>query len=166
MNKRTDHERLLEDVLVDETGGAVREASLENILRLARRRRRTRQMQRAGAVLALLLVATMGALRYLPPKSAKPEVAQVPPALPGFARITSQPLTPAEWVTSQPLAQNQIVAALQRPNIVHTVPGNFRVVGDEELLALAAPQIVALVRRGPHEAELVFVSPQSNSQEN
>jgi hypothetical protein len=155
MNQRTDNERLLEDVLADETGGDVREASLENILRLARRRRRTRHMKRAGAVLALLLVATMGALRYFPPQPAKPEVAQAPLALPGFARITSQPLAP-----------NQIVAALQRPNIVHTVPENFRVVGDEELLALAAPQIVALVRRGPHEAELVFVSPQSNSQEN
>ena len=37
MNKRTDNERLLEEVLAAEADGGFREASLENILRLARR---------------------------------------------------------------------------------------------------------------------------------
>jgi len=30
-------------------------------------------------------------------------------------------------------------------------------------LALAAPRVAALVRRGPHEAELVFVQPAGQS---
>ena len=161
MNKRTDNEELLEDVLADEAGCGVREASRENILRLARRRRRTRLIQRAGVVVALLLVSAMGVMRYLAPKSVMLEVAQAPPAIPGFTLITSQPLTPAELVTSQPLSAEQIVTALPLPDIVQTAAGNYREVGDDELLALAAPQIVALVRRGPHEAELLFVSPQS-----
>ena len=166
MNKRTDNEELLEDVLADEAGCGVREASLENILRLARRRRRTRLVQRAGVVAALLLISALGVMHYLAPKSAMLEVAPAPPAIPGFALITSQPLTPAEMVASQPLPSEQIVTTLPLPAVVQTVAGNYREVGDDELLALAAPQTVALVRRGPHEAELVFVPAQSNPQEN
>jgi hypothetical protein len=40
------------------------------------------------------------------------------------------------------------------------------VVGDAELLELAAPQIVALVRRGPQEMELVFAVPPAPLREN
>ncbi len=158
MNKRTDNEKLLEDVLAGEAEGGFREASLESVLGLARRRRRIRAVRRVGVVAATLLVAAIAGTRYFPSKPTKPEVAQIHPPAASFNLVTTQPLSAAEIVSSRPLSPAQIVASLQMPGIVSTVSGNYREVGDEELLALAAPRIVALVRRGPREVELVFVS--------
>jgi len=59
---------------------------------------------------------------------------------------------------TQPLAPNQLAVSIATVREVQTVAGSFREVGDDELMALAAPQVVALVRRSPHEAELIFVS--------
>ncbi|HEY9174624.1 MAG TPA: hypothetical protein VI136_20250 [Verrucomicrobiae bacterium] len=44
-----------------------------------------------------------------------------------------------------------------------TVLGGYREIGDDALLALAAPRVAALVRRGPHEAELIFVEPEPSA---
>jgi hypothetical protein len=79
----------------------------------------------------------------------------VPPA--PYQLIVSQPLPATQLITSQPLVV-PIEVAEQTLTIIRTYGGGFREVGDEELLALAAPQTAALIRRGPHEAELVFVS--------
>ena len=155
MNKRTDNERLLEEVLATEADGGFREASLGNILRLARQRRRRRIVQRVVSVAAVLLVSAIAALRSYHPKQTRPEVAQTDPPLANF-----------EWVTSRPLSPEQIVSSVAMPSIVQTVPGNFREVGDDELIALASPHVVALVRRGPHEMELIFVTEESRSQDN
>jgi hypothetical protein len=166
MNKRTDNDELLEDVLAGDVGAGFRAASLENLLRLARRRRRTRIVQRVGVVAALLLLSAFGTIRYLTTKPAQLQLTQTQTITPGLNWIVSQPLAPTQIVTSFSLTPEQTVTSLERPNLVHTIPGNFREVGDEELLALAAPQIAALVRWGPHEAELVFVAPPAKSQEN
>jgi hypothetical protein len=166
MNKRTDTNRLLDDVLATEAEDGFREASLGNMLRLAGRRRRMRVVRRAGIVAATLIVAAFAGMRYFAPKQTLPEVARTEPTSATVAWVTSRPLADAEIVTSQPLLPDQIVSPLQMPDIVHSISGNYREVGDEELLALAAPQVVALVRRGPHEAELLFLSGQTGLQEN
>ena len=166
MNKQTDNERLLQAVLTGESGESARTASLENILQLARQRRRFRTVRRVAVVAALLIATTIGVLRHFAPKTVQPEIAKTNPLAASLAWVTSQPLSPAELVTSQPLLPSQIATSLHAPNIVSTVPEIIREVGDDELLALAAPQVVALVRRGPHEAELVFITPQSKPQEN
>jgi len=166
MNKRTDNDELLEDVLADEAGDGFRAASLENLLQLARRRNRRRIVQRGGIVAALLVVATLSTMRYLTPKPVRPTLTETKPTAPSLDWIVNQPLTSAQLVTSFSLRPDQIVTSLEQPNLVHTVPGNFREVGDDELLALAAPQIAALVRRSPHEAELVFVAAPAKPQEN
>jgi hypothetical protein len=157
---------LLEDVLAGEAAGGFREASLVTVLGLARRRRRIRAFRRFGVVAATLLVATIAGTRYFSSKPTKPEVAQIHPPAASFNLVTTQPLSAAKIVTSRPLSPAQIVSSLQMSGIVSTVSGNYREVGDEELLALAAPQIVALVRRGPHEVELVFVSATAEQTDN
>jgi len=161
MNKRTDNEQLLEDVLAGESGEGARAASLKNILLLARQRRRVCAVRRVVVVAALLIASTIGVMRHFVPKTVQPEIAKTNPPAASLAWVTSQPLSPAELVTSQPLLPGQIVSSLHASHIVYTVPEIIREVGDDELLALAAPQVVALVRRGPHEAELVFVTPQA-----
>jgi hypothetical protein len=166
MNQRTDHDELLDDVLTGETGRAAREVSLENLLRLARQRRRRRVMQRTGLVAALLVLSMMSLRWWLPHQSVQPETPRTAPAAPGLDWVASQPLAPAQLVRNVPLTPEQIVTAGQPPDLVRTMPGNFRVVGDAELLELAAPQIVALVRRGPQEMELVFVVPPAPLREN
>jgi hypothetical protein len=158
MNKRTDNERLLEDVLAGELEDGFHAASLDHVLRLARRRRRTRITQRVSVVATALLVSAIVGVRYFAPKQIKSEVAQTPLPAASFAWVTTRPLSPDEIVTSRPLLPEQTITSLEMTSFVHTVSGNYREVGDDELLALAAPQVVALVRRGPHEAELLFVS--------
>lgn len=166
MNKRTDNERLLEEVLAAEADGGFREASLENILRLARHRRRHRIVRRVVGSAVILLVTAIVALRSYHPRQTRPEVAQTNPQLANFEWVVSQPLPIGALVTSRPLAPEQIVSSVENPSIVQTVPGNFREVGDDELIALAAPQVVALVRRGPHEMELIFVTEHTKAQDN
>ena len=166
MNKRTDNERLLEDVLAGESSEGVRLASLENILRLARQRRRVRAIRRVSALAVLLIASTVGVMLYLKPQTVKHEIATTRPLTPTLAWVSTRPLSATELVTSQPLKSDQIVFSLREFAIVQTVSESFREVNDDELLALAAPQVVALVRRGPHEADLVFVTPQASQDTN
>jgi len=152
MNHSPDHRRLLADVLAGTSPAGFREALLGETLRLARRRRQWRQVQRGAAVMAALALVAGGVWWKLS-GPAKAKLAT------GCLVVRTQPLSPAQIVTSQPLAANQHVASISCANVVLTASGGFREIGDDELLALAAPQVAALVRRGPHEAELIFVKP-------
>lgn len=165
MNKRTDNERLLEDVLAAETEGGKREASLENVLRLARRRR-TRAARRVVSSVAVVVVSVIAFVRFNHPTQMKPEVAQAASSVTNLIWVTSQPLPVGAIVASRALLPEQIVTTIEMPNIVHTMPGDYREVDDDELIALTAPQVVALVRRGPHEMELIFVTEQPRHAEN
>jgi len=156
MNHSPDHRHLLADVLADTSPAGFREALLEETLRLARRRRQWRQARRGAAAMAALALAAGGVWWKLSgPANAKPAT--------GCPLVHTQPLSPAQIVTSQPLAANQRIASVACANVVLTVSGGFREIGDDELLALAAPQVAALVRRGPHEAELIVVQPNEPS---
>ena len=70
----------------------------------------------------------------------------------------SQPLPASCVVSSRPLRADQLVVSTLTSSVVHTTAGRYRVLGDDELLALA-PRPAALIWRAPHEAELVLVSP-------
>jgi hypothetical protein len=150
MNHSPDHRHLLADVLADTSPAGFREALLGETLRLARRRSQWRQVRRSAAVMAALVLAVAGLWWKLSgPAKAKPAT--------GCLVVRTQPLSPAQIVTTQRLAPAQLVASVACANVVLTVSGGFREIGDDELLALVAPQVAALVRRGPHEAELIFV---------
>ena len=43
---------------------------------------------------------------------------------------------------------------------IATVSGGYRLINDDELLALLADKPAALIRTGPHSEELVFANPE------
>ncbi len=153
MNREPENERLLTDVLSEAAPADFREAMLGETLRLARQRRQFRQARQVGGVLAVLAVAAIVIVRSLPQRLVKPQ-----PSIASYQLVQSQPLSAGQIVATRPFAAQQIVASVETASFVHTIPGSggFREIGDDELLAMA-PQPAALVRRGPHEAELVLV---------
>ena len=157
MNPRTDHEELLADVLAEESQAGFSDVLLGETLRLARRKRQWRQVRHAVVTAALLLLAGFGVWQSLPRGKQTIELAQPPVAPLPYQLVVSQPLAEAQLVTTQPLiTETPLVTEFETPTL-RTYGGGFREVGDDELLALAAPQTAALIRRGPHEAELVIV---------
>jgi hypothetical protein len=159
MKPRPDQEQLLSDVLASGADIGFREALLGETLLLARRRRQWRQARRGVTTLVVLALAATGVWWALLPDAAEPWSAM------GCQVVHSQPLRPDELVATKPLAPDQLIASVATKDMVITVSGGFREIGDDELLALAAPQVAALVRRGPHEAELILVQANPPSSE-
>ncbi len=155
MNDPADNERLLTDVLADEAG--FREALFSETLCLARRRRRIRQARRAvSAVVVLVGLATL-VWQSLSPRGVVPQTAGK-----SYGVVHTQPLPEAALVTTKPFSADRFVASVANASIITTPAssGQFQEIGDDELLALAAPRPVVLVRLGPHSQELVFVNPE------
>jgi hypothetical protein len=151
-----DHERLLADALADEAPAGFREALLDSTLRLARRRRRIRQVRQGVVVLAMLGLAAIFFWRNLPQRPAG--------MLSAAARcgtIRTQPLPASALVATKPFPPDRLIVSVTTAEVVQTTPlsGGFRVLNDDQLLTLVAPRPAALVRRGPQLEELVFVNP-------
>lgn len=157
MNGRTDNERLLADVLGPEFGAAL----LDETLRHVRRRRQWRHARRFGGVLGLLAMMGIAVWPKTPARIARkeipiPPVTRVAPVAP-YQLVLSQPLSPGQIVTTSPGAAMPVIVSAPALKIVVTMRGGYREVGDDELIALAAPHVVALVRHSAQEAELVFL---------
>jgi hypothetical protein len=157
-----DAKNLLADVLAEAAPADFRDALLGETLRRVRRHRRWRQTRRAAAMLAALVLCGIFIWREnLPPKlvtSALP-----PPAKPVetvYTLVKTQPLSASDIVTTHPLASNKLVASAAAVEIVQTRGGNYRVINDDELLALVASHPAVLIRIGPHSEELVFANPE------
>ena len=92
--------------------------------------------------------------QYFPPRVVSPAMDQG-----SYAIIRTQPLPVSSLVITKPLAADLLVASVATANIVETSPdsGLFREIGDDELLAMVAPKVAALVRYGPHTAELIVL---------
>jgi hypothetical protein len=148
------NERLLADVLGEGASPDFRAGLLNDTLRLACRRRHVRQLRRAVPALALL--AALGLLVW---HQAFP--GRRPISLPSkpYTLVLTRPLPPSCWISTQPLSPNSLVASSKAQNIILTAVAGRKVddISDEELLALA-PKPAALVRFGPHSAELVLVN--------
>ncbi len=155
MNDPRHNERFLADVLGEGISADFREALLHETLRLARRGRRFRQARRAASALAVLAGLALLVWRHVP---AGPGIASLP-ARP-YALVRTQPLPPSAWVATRPLSPASLVVSARLGNMVVTAKAAVpvREIDDDELLALA-PKPAALVRHGPHSAELVFVNP-------
>lgn len=147
-------ERLLSDVLSEGTAADFREGLLNHTLRLAHRRRRFRQARRATSALAV--VVGLGLLVWY----SLPSIPRATglPAKP-YAIVRTQPLPREAWVETKSLPASSIFGSLRTENIILTAEAAspVRPLSDDELLALA-PQPAALVRFGPHAAELVLVN--------
>ena len=72
-------------------------------------------------------------------------------------KLRRLPLT--ALVTTQPLSIEEVVVTVANASFVTTTAdrGEFREISDDDLLALAGPRPAALVRRGPHAAELIVL---------
>ena len=154
MNEPGQDEQLLADVLGEGVTGDFLEGMLNETLRLARRRRRFRQARNAASAVALL--AALGLLVWHPLLPGRGPAAS--PAKP-YALVRTHPLRPAAWVQTKPFPASSILVSERTKNIVLTANAGMRVreLNDDELLALV-PKPAALVRFGPHSAELVFVN--------
>ena len=148
------NERLLSDVLSEGGSADFRESLLGQTLSLARRRRRFLQARRATAALAV--AGALGLLLWhLSPPGRGPSGGPAKP----YSLVRTQPLPKAAWVETKPFPADGLVASLATSHVFVTRGAGdlVREIDDDELLALV-PAPAALVRHGPHSAELVFVS--------
>jgi hypothetical protein len=156
MTRQTDNERLLADVMADESDTAFHEALLGKTLRLARRRRRFRQTRRAGMAFAVLIGLAVLVWQCFPPPVVSPASNRGK-----YAIIRTVPLPATSIVTTRSLPADRLIASVTTANTIETLPDArlFREISDDELLAMIAPKVAALVRLGPHKAELVVLEP-------
>ena len=156
MSHAIDQRHLLADVLAAAEPTGFRATLLGETLRLAARRRRVRRFGQASVALAVLcLVGTLIWQFPLPGRGV------FTPASASCANVRTEPLPPSAIVRTQPFAAERIVVSVASVDVVHTTPssGRFRKIDDDELLALVA-RPAALVRVGPHSAELIFLNPE------
>lgn len=152
MNRGDDKEHLLSEVLAEGTPESLREELLTQTLQHVRHRRRGRQGRRTvGAVVILL---GLGFLLWPRPQHPFVQSSSAKP----YVLVQTQPLPPADIVKTVPFnALKQVTSTSTIVDIsTATEPRLAREIGDADLLALAAPNPVVLVRLGPHSAELVF----------
>lgn len=149
MKRHFEKKHLLNDVLSESGPSGFREALLDETLRLARGRRRTRQLWRASPVLLLCVVVWF----FFPPQPAIEK-----PALRSVEIVATKPFDPDAVVGTQPLAVKLIVSSISSAYVVSTRPRGegFRLINDDELMALAAPRVAVLMRLGPDSQRLIF----------
>ena len=167
MNQRTDNERLLADVLSAEPDSEFSANVLEQTLRGVRRQRTIRQVRRYSVAVAAVVAATFVSSQLLR-RPTTPTLA-IAPKPSSYQLVVTQPLTSTQIAETRFFSPDQQIVSTASVDLIQTRSGGFGEIGDDELISLAAPNVVALVRRGPHEAELVFVSSpteDSSSQQN
>jgi hypothetical protein len=85
-----------------------------------------------------------------------------PPVAASYRLVHTQPLPASAIVTTKPLAPPLLIASAATVEPVRTsaMSGDFRVITDDQLLALVARRPAALIRLGPQLQELVFANPE------
>ncbi|HXR46171.1 MAG TPA: hypothetical protein VN784_01915 [Candidatus Limnocylindrales bacterium] len=165
MENKTDNDQLLADVLTEAAPADFRDAILGETLRLVRRHRRWRQTRRAATWLAAL--ALVGIFIWQNNLPQKPVTSVPVPAAKAVEKnyklVETQPLPANAIVTTQPTASGQFIASTASVEIIQTRGGDYRVINDDELLALVASHPAMLIRTGPHSEELVFADPKDQS---
>jgi len=159
VKRENDDEGLLRDVFGEAAPASLREAMLGESLRMVRHRHKIRRVGRATAWLVALGLAVVLIRQSA---SRHPDVfSKATPAMVGrsYTLVRSQPLLPAAMVATRPLSSGQFIGATVFAGIVRTRPDGFRVINDDELLALLSPRPCALIQVGPNSERLVFVNP-------
>ena len=162
MNNGNDRQNLLDEVLSEAAPADFREVMLGRTLRIARRRRQFRQLRRSVALLAIL--GLCGALfgEKIRPLEMVPSAptSAIRAAGKNYKLVETRPLPVGDIVSTKSLAAADFVATAARIGVVQTTGGNYRVINDEQLLALVGKKPAILIRTGPHSEELVFVNPE------
>ena len=160
MNEQTDKQDLLAEVLAEASPADFREAMLAETLRLARRRRQFRRVRPTAGVLVLVSLLMILAAKHL----SKPPVVPLPLAIkieqPSYVQVRTQPLPVSALVSTRSFSATGLPAPVPGVIEVATTGGGFRLINDDELLALLADKPAVLIRTGPHSEELVFANPE------
>ena len=159
MKPESEQNSLLDDVLSEAAPADFERALLDGTLRAVRHRRRLRRASpglAVAGVFAAIAVAVWNALLPTTP------VNLVRPTL---HIVRSQPLPASMVVGTKP---GSVVVVTSSPTtfvMVETgsIKDPFQEINDEQLLALAAGRPAALVRQGPHQAELLFLNPEDKN---
>jgi hypothetical protein len=160
MNERTDNQNLLAEVLAEASPADFRAAMLAETLRLARRRRQFRQARRAiGVAVVMSLLAVLVAQQF-----SKPPVVSMPLAKKNAKRsyemVRTQPMPTSALIRTWNFPATGFAVSVPKVIEVATTSGGFRLINDDELLALLADKPAVLIRTGPHSEELVFANPE------
>jgi hypothetical protein len=160
MNNRTEKESLLAEVLAEASPAEFRAALLAETLRRARRRRQFLQARQAVGVLAVVsLLAVLVAQQFSrTPAVSTPLAKKI--TKPSCELVRTQPMSAGALVRTRKFSETQFAAPGSTVVEVATVSGGFRVINDNELLALLADKPVILIRTGPNSEELVFANPE------
>src|ERR1035438_6180185 len=160
MNERTDNEELLAEMLAEASPADFRAAMLAETLRLARRRRQFRQVRPAAGFLVLMgLLAVLATQHFSkPPVGSLPLAKKV--ARQSYELVRTQPLPASAIVSTRSFSATGLAASVPNFTEIATVGGGFRLINDDQLLALLADKPAVLIRTGPHSEELVFANPE------
>lgn len=156
MNRDTDRERLLADILAETAPTRFREDLLGETLRLAGRRRRVRRLRRATAALAVVgLLGTLAWQVLVTGGTAFPSSAK------SYTLVRTVSFPNSAIITTQAFSGNRVMTSIASVAVARTTPDGQRplMIDDDALLSLIAPRPAALVRLGPHSARLIFVTP-------
>ena len=154
MKNQTDRNRLLDDILEDTLPAGLRSELLQRTLGQVRRRNSVRRLNRASLVIVFLVGLSAAFWRSSIPL---PQRIESQPSV--FGVVSSEPLDPSLIVETTVKSVNMIRSSAATVVLVETGSGRdlFNEVDDQQLLALLSGRPAALVRQGPHEAELVFL---------
>jgi hypothetical protein len=160
MNERTDNQDLLAEVLAEASPADFREAMLAETLHLARQRRQFRRVRPTAGVLVLMgLLAVFVAQHF-----SKPPVGSSPPAKKiarqSYELVRTQPLPASAIVSTRSFSAAGFSLSVPRVIEVATTSSGFRLINDDQLLALLVGKPAVLIRTGPHSEELVFANPE------
>ena len=159
MKPESQQHSLLDDVLTEGAPADFDRALLEGTLGAVRRRRRARQCRHGLAAAGVFAVIALAVWNAVMPSTS---VNLVRPAL---HIVSSQPL-PASMVVRTRSGGVVVVASSPRTfELVETgsIKDPFQEITDEQLLALVGSRPAALVRQGPHQAELLFLNPEDTN---
>lgn len=160
MNNRSEPQCLLDDVLAEASPPDFRASLLAGTLRQARRRRHWRQARQVAGTLAVLLLA--GILTWPHPaekiSTARPATKCAAPK--SFQLVETQLLPADAIISTKNFAVVKIVFTTAGAVEIATCSGGFRLINDEQLLALLGGSPAALIRTGADSEELVFANPE------
>ncbi len=156
MKPTPERETFLTDVLSGNDSGGDGEMLLQTTLRHVRRRRRWKRAGRPALVAAGVMLALVWSLQPFSHVE-KPVVAA---AKPPVTIISTQPLPPGMVVETRMGLTSVVHSTAGNVAIIETrqIPRAWELIDDRQLLALLDGRPAMLVKRGPHEAELIFVS--------
>jgi hypothetical protein len=160
MNRRTDSEKLLADVLSETVPADFRDAMFGETLRLVRRRRRWRQTRQVAGVFAIAGLLTILVRQNWSEQSVILQPLAETAVKTNYKLVHTEPLPGDAVVTTRPFSDSQLIASGATVVEVVTTGGGFRQINDDELLALVSGRAAVLIRTGPHSEELVFANPE------